>query len=216
MPAVPILCMEVVTESPSRKRATRPRADHWIRRHDLERFMAGLCPQVQPDDAGRAPELPDYFYNDLHQIVQTKDQVLILTEMVHDARIVRMNAEHLPKKHLSRTIRRWIGDSVGHWEGDTLVVDTTNLNDKTRFRGSIETRSRTLHAHRRQDAPLPFHDRRPGQVAPALDRRMYVAFDRQAALRIRLPRCQLCARQHLARRAEAGGATGRAGDRPSR
>jgi len=79
------------------------------------------------------PALPDYFYNDLHQIVQTPDSVLILTEMVHDARIVRMNAQHLPK-----TIRRWMGDSVGKWEGDTLVIDTTNFTDKTRFRGSTE------------------------------------------------------------------------------
>ena len=79
------------------------------------------------------PALPDYFYNDLHQIVQTPDSIMILSEMVHDARIVRMNAEHLPKD-----IRRWMGDSVGHWEGDTLVVDTTNFNDKTRFRGSTD------------------------------------------------------------------------------
>src|SRR5262249_7241648 len=79
------------------------------------------------------PALPDYFYNDLHQIVQTPDQIMILAEMVHDARIVRMNAQHLPK-----TIRRWMGDSVGHWEDDTLVIDTTNFTDKTRFRGSTE------------------------------------------------------------------------------
>jgi hypothetical protein len=59
--------------------------------------------------------------------------VMILTEMVHDARVVRMNGTHLPK-----SIRQWMGDSVGHWEGDTLVVDTTNFNDKTRFRGSSE------------------------------------------------------------------------------
>ena len=77
------------------------------------------------------PILPNYFYNNLHQIVQTKDSIMILTEMVHDARIVRMNAQHLPK-----TMRFWLGDSVGHWEGDTLVVDTTNFTDKTRFRGS--------------------------------------------------------------------------------
>ena len=79
------------------------------------------------------PALPDYFYNNLHQIVQTPDAVMILTEMVHDARIVRMNAQHLPP-----TFRRWMGDSVGRWEGDTLVVDTTNFTDKTRFRGSTE------------------------------------------------------------------------------
>jgi len=79
------------------------------------------------------PVLPNYFYNNLHQIVQTPDSVMILTEMVHDARIVRMNAEHLPKN-----IRLWLGDSVGRWEGDTLVVDTTNFTNKTRFRNSTE------------------------------------------------------------------------------
>ncbi len=79
------------------------------------------------------PILPDYFYNNLHQIVQTKDSIMILTEMVHDARVIRMNAEHLPQ-----SIRLWLGDSVGHWEGDTLVVDTTNFTDKTRFRGSTK------------------------------------------------------------------------------
>jgi hypothetical protein len=79
------------------------------------------------------PILPNYFYNNLHQIVHTPDQVMILTEMVHDARIVRMNAKHLPP-----SMRFWMGDSIGYWEGDTLVVDTTNFTDKTRFRGSTQ------------------------------------------------------------------------------
>jgi hypothetical protein len=79
------------------------------------------------------PVLPNYFYNNLHQIVQTPDSVLILTEMVHDARIVRMNSPHAPP-----SIRKWMGDSIGRWEGDTLVVDTTNFSDKTRYRGSTE------------------------------------------------------------------------------
>jgi hypothetical protein len=79
------------------------------------------------------PALPDYFYNDLHQIVQTPDSIMILSEMIHDARIVRMDAQHLPKN-----IRRWMGDSVGRWEGDMLVIDTTNFTEKTRFRGSTE------------------------------------------------------------------------------
>jgi len=77
------------------------------------------------------PTLPNYFYNNLKQIVQTKDTVLILNEMVHDARVVRMNAQHLPQ-----TIRKWMGDSVGQWDGDALVVDTTNFTSKTQFRGS--------------------------------------------------------------------------------
>jgi hypothetical protein len=79
------------------------------------------------------PILPTYFYNNLHQIVQTPNRIMILAEMVHDTRIVRMNEAHLPS-----TIRKWLGDSIGRWEGDTLVVDTTNFTDKTRFRGSSE------------------------------------------------------------------------------
>jgi len=77
------------------------------------------------------PTLPNYFYNNLKQIVQTKDTVILLNEMVHDARVVRMNAEHDPP-----SIRKWMGDSVGHWDGDTLVVDTTNFTTKTRYNGS--------------------------------------------------------------------------------
>ena len=72
---------------------------------------------------GGPPMLP-VLYNNLKRIVQTEDTVMILVEMNHDARIVRMDAEHEPP-----TIRRWLGDSVGRWEGDTLVVDTTNFND---------------------------------------------------------------------------------------
>src|SRR5262245_16565367 len=90
-----------------------------------ERCLLGFSSTSGP------PVLPNYFYNNLHQIVQTPEQVMILTEMVHDARIVRMNAKHVPP-----TIRKWLGDSIGWWEGDTLVVETTNFTDKTRYRGS--------------------------------------------------------------------------------
>jgi len=79
------------------------------------------------------PTLPNYFYNNLKQIVQTPSTIMILVEMDHDARIIRMNQPHLPSN-----IRKWMGDSVGHWEGDTLVVDTTNFTEKTKFRGSTE------------------------------------------------------------------------------
>src|SRR5271166_82045 len=81
---------------------------------------------------GGPPMLP-VLYNNNYQIVQTPEYVMILVEMVHDARIVRMNGQHAPAN-----VRQWFGDSVGHWEGDTLVVDTTNFTDKTRFRGSSE------------------------------------------------------------------------------
>src|SRR5688572_9498661 len=56
-------------------------------------------------------------------MVQTRDTVVILVEMNHDARIIRLNGKHLP-----RQVRPWLGDSVGRWEGDTLVVETTNFN----------------------------------------------------------------------------------------
>ena len=79
------------------------------------------------------PTLPNYFYNNMKQIVQTPTSIMILNEMVHDARVIRMNAQHLPSH-----IRLWMGDSIGRWEGDTLVVDTTNFTSKTQFRGASD------------------------------------------------------------------------------
>lgn len=73
-------------------------------------------------------------YNNNYQIVQTPDTILIVTEMVHDIRVVAMNRG----SHLPQNIRQWKGDSIGRWEGDTLVVDTTNFTDQTNFRGSGE------------------------------------------------------------------------------
>jgi hypothetical protein len=70
------------------------------------------------------PMLPNYFYNNNYTIVQTKDHVMILTEMVHDVRIVRMNGG----ANLPLNLRPWMGDSHGRWEGDTLVVETTNFH----------------------------------------------------------------------------------------
>ena len=99
---------------------------------DMERRPLGERCLLGFGSTSGPPALP-VLYNNLHQIVQTRDTVLILNEMVHDARVVRINGEHLPK-----TIRKWLGDSVGRWDGDTLVVDTTNFSDKTRFRGSSE------------------------------------------------------------------------------
>ena len=70
-------------------------------------------------------------YNNLKQIVQTKDTVMLLNEMVHDARLIRINGKHDPPE-----LRRWTGDSIGHWDGDTLVVDTTNFNDQPALAGA--------------------------------------------------------------------------------
>jgi len=83
-----------------------------------ERCLLGFGSTAGP------PALP-VMYNNMKRIVQTDDYVMILNEMNHDARVVRLNAEHA-----SPDIRRWMGDSVGHWEGDTLVVDTTNFREE--------------------------------------------------------------------------------------
>lgn len=80
-----------------------------------------------------APIVPTILAQNYYQIVQAGDTVMIHTEVVHDTRIVRMNAAHLPP-----TIQRWSGDSIGRWDGETLVVDTTNFTPKTHFRGSGE------------------------------------------------------------------------------
>jgi len=79
------------------------------------------------------PPMMPVLYNNTYQIVQTPDAIMILVEMVHDVRIIRMSPTHKPAN-----VRQWLGDSIGHWEGDTLVVDTTNFNGKTMFRGSSD------------------------------------------------------------------------------
>jgi hypothetical protein len=71
-------------------------------------------------------------YNNNYQIIQTEKYVAINVEMIHDARIIPLSGG----PHISRNIRLWMGDSRGHWEGDTLVVDTTNFTDQTHYRGA--------------------------------------------------------------------------------
>jgi hypothetical protein len=76
------------------------------------------------------PMLP-YSYNSNYQIVQTDDAVLVYAEMIHDARIIHLDG----RPHAPSRIRSWLGDSIGRWEGNTLVVDTTNFNDGGGFYG---------------------------------------------------------------------------------
>lgn len=124
------------------------------------------------------PALP-VMYNNLKQIVQTKDHVMILNEMVHDARVVRLNSQHEPPE-----IRRWLGDSIGHWEGDTLVVDTTNFNDQPAL-GSADRNLHVIERFTRVDAktlrykftvddPTVWTKPWTGEIVwPATDARMY-------------------------------------------
>jgi hypothetical protein len=71
-------------------------------------------------------------YNNNIRVTQTKDYVVVMTEMVHDARIVPLDG----RKHLPSSVRPWMGDSRGRWEGDTLVVETTNFSEKNLYRNA--------------------------------------------------------------------------------
>jgi hypothetical protein len=73
------------------------------------------------------PPLMPNAYNNNIRIVQTPKHVVIFTEMIHDARIVPMDGS----SHLPGELQKWTGDSRGHWDGDTLVVETKNFTDKT-------------------------------------------------------------------------------------
>jgi len=77
------------------------------------------------------PPLLPYSYNSNYQIVQAGDVVLIHAEMIHDARIIHLDG----RPHLPARMRSWLGDSIGRWDGDTLVIDTTNFNDGGGFYG---------------------------------------------------------------------------------
>src|SRR4051812_14463635 len=80
------------------------------------------------------PRLGAGAYNANFMVVQSAESIVILHEQIHEARVIPLDG----RPHLPENIRQWMGDSRGHWEGDTLVIDTTNFTDKTNFRGSAE------------------------------------------------------------------------------
>ena len=78
------------------------------------------------------PPMLNVLYNNHYQIVQSPGYVMIMVEMNHDARIIRLDASHNPEN-----MKPWLGDSVGWWEGDTLVVKTINHHPQQKFRAAI-------------------------------------------------------------------------------
>ncbi len=96
--------------------------------HPEVRPVAERCLISFGSNAG-PPMLPNGFYNNNYTIVQTPDHVLIMAEMVHDARIIRIGDGPRMPDHM----RPWMGDSWGYWEGDVLVVETTNLHPLQRY-----------------------------------------------------------------------------------
>ncbi len=105
-------------------------------RNLAERCMLGF--------SGATPSFPSE-YNNFKRIVQTEDHVMILIEMVHDARIVRMKSEGRAVEHLPASETTWLGDSIGWWEGDTLVVDSTNFNPAASSGAATRGGSGNLH-----------------------------------------------------------------------
>jgi hypothetical protein len=105
-------------------RAQRGQADNPEDRNLWERCITRGVPGVM---------LPQV-YNNHYEIIQTRDHVVILAEMIHDARIIPIDG----RPHLPDQLRFWMGDPIGRWEGDTLVVETTNFTDKTSYRGAGE------------------------------------------------------------------------------
>jgi hypothetical protein len=77
---------------------------------------------------------PNPFYNNFHRIVQAPGVLVIATETMHDTRVIPLDG----RAHAGAAIRMWGGDSRGRWEGQTLVVETTNFNERRRFRGATE------------------------------------------------------------------------------
>jgi hypothetical protein len=84
--------------------------------------------------AATVPTIPS-LYNNYKRIIQTETHIIILHEMVHDARIIRIDSEHLP---LTEGQGQWLGDSVGHWEGDVLVVEATHFRSVNGLPGADE------------------------------------------------------------------------------
>ena len=100
-------------------------ADSWVDRSAYDRCILGF-------NAG--PPITPGGYNQNLQLFQTPDHVVLVTEMVHTARVVPLDG----RPALSDDIRQWSGDSRGHWEGETLVVETSNFSDQRRWRGATE------------------------------------------------------------------------------
>lgn len=109
-----------------RARITQDKADNPENRPLGERCLTSWA-----NHAG--PVMLPSIYNNNYQIVQTKDVIAITTEVIHDTRMVRIGAQHGPK-----ALAPWYGDSIGWWEGDTLVIETVNYNPNQSFRGASD------------------------------------------------------------------------------
>ncbi len=117
-------------------------ADSWLDRSNWDRCIT--YHGVPPVSTG---------YNNTYQIVQTPTHVAIRVENIHDVRIIPIDG----RPRLTDTIRQWNGDSRGHWEGDTLVVETRNFSDQTQHRFPSSPDTVAVERYRRLDAETIEH-----------------------------------------------------------
>ncbi len=114
-----------LTEAGRQARQAAPRRRGTGYDHPEERGLSERC--VVIGVAG--PPLGQYLYNNNLQIVQTGSDLVLMTEMIHDARIIRIGED---EQHVPEAIEPWMGDSIAHWDGDTLVVETANIHPEQR------------------------------------------------------------------------------------
>ena len=152
------------------------------------------------------PMLANGFYNNNYSFVQTKDEVDIVIEMVHDVRKIRIGGTHRTDGQ-----RPYMGDSIGRWDGNTLVVETTNIPRGQAYYGSWRDLKVTERFTRLSPRPagLFLHRGRPHPLGRALRRRVRVRPPEGTGLRIRLPRGQLRPPRHPGRRPRRRGQEGR-------
>jgi hypothetical protein len=123
----------LTAEAERRRREARQLGSQFDQYDNPEnRPLAERCIVSFGSNAG-PPMMPNYFYNNNYTIVQTPDHVMIMTEMVHDTRIIRLGERDNP---LPTDVRPYFGDSWAHWEGETLVIETTNINPTQNLAGS--------------------------------------------------------------------------------
>ena len=196
---------EAIQRLVAREEARRGRgeADSWLDRNSWERCISRTLPVAM------IPNL----YNNNYQILQTPDYVVIQMEMIHEARIIPLDG----RPHASERIRQWLGDSRGHWEGKTLVVETINFNDKLDG-GDLQPSHVIQTGHRGSGKTLRLVERFTRINADTIDYRFTVedpatftrpytvaipmrkAPERRSDLRVRLPRGEPCHVEHSQRR----------------